>query len=81
MSAGARLHIDWTRCDGHGGCSDTLPELLVSDEWGFPRSRASEKEPTVPAHLRPAARAAVRSCPLMALSLLPAADVRRGETR
>ena len=23
-----RLHVDWTRCDGHGSCAELLPELL-----------------------------------------------------
>ena len=22
-----RLHVDWTRCDGHGACAELLPEL------------------------------------------------------
>jgi ferredoxin len=30
----ARLHIDWTGCDGRGLCTELLPELLDRDEWG-----------------------------------------------
>ncbi|MEZ5097341.1 MAG: ferredoxin [Nocardioides sp.] len=64
-----RLHIDWTRCDGHGSCAELLPELLVVDDWGFPVTRSGAKEPEVPGALREHAEHAVRSCPLMALSL------------
>jgi len=62
-----RLHVDWTRCDGHGACAELLPELLASDEWGFPLSRTGERDPEVPAYLAEHAEHAVRSCPLMAL--------------
>jgi ferredoxin len=62
-----RLHVDWTRCDGHGACAELVPELLASDEWGFPVSRTGERDPEVPAYLAEHAEHAVRSCPLMAL--------------
>lgn len=62
-----RIHIDWTRCDGHGGCAELLPELLETDDWGFPVSRTGERDPQVPSHLAEHARHAERSCPLMAL--------------
>jgi ferredoxin len=62
-----RLHVDWTRCDGHGACAELVPELLASDEWGFPISRTGERDPQVPAYLVEHAEHAVRSCPLMAL--------------
>lgn len=64
-----RLHIDWTRCDGHGSCAELLPELLDVDDWGFPLSRSGAKEPDVPRALAEHAEHAVRSCPLMALTL------------
>ena len=62
-----RLHVDWTRCDGHGGCAELLPELFTTDDWGFPVSRTGERDPEVPAYLAEHAEHAVRSCPLMAL--------------
>lgn len=65
----ARLHVDWTRCDGHGACVELLPELLVHDEWGFPLSLTGEPEPAVPRSLDQLARRAVKACPLQALSL------------
>ena len=65
-----RLHVDWTRCDGHGSCAELVPELLASDDWGFPLSRTGEGDPEVPAALEEHADHAVRSCPLMALRLV-----------
>ena len=70
-----RLHIDWTRCDGHGACAELLPELLEADEWGYPVVRAglttrARDDVEVPAELKHHAEAAVASCPLMALRLL-----------
>jgi ferredoxin len=62
-----RIHVDWTRCDGHGACAELLPELLTTDEWGFPVSRTGERDPQVPPALDEHARHAEKSCPLMAL--------------
>jgi ferredoxin len=64
-----RLHIDWTRCDGHGSCIELLPGVLAADDHGFPMAVSGEKEPVVPAQQADAARHAVRSCPVMALRL------------
>ena len=65
-----RVHVDWTRCDGHGSCAELLPELLSTDEWGFPLARGDQREPDVPGSLERHARRAVRSCPLQALRLV-----------
>jgi ferredoxin len=62
-----RLHVDWTRCDGHVSCTELLPELLAPDDWGFPVSLTGERDPQVPPQLERNARHAERSCPLMAL--------------
>ena len=62
-----RLHIDWTRCDGHGSCVELLPQLLAVDDYGFPLSRSGERDPVVPRRDADAAAHAVRNCPLMAL--------------
>jgi ferredoxin len=64
-----RLHIDWTRCDGHGSCIELLPGVLAADDHGFPLALSGEKEPVVRAVDTDAARHAVRSCPVMALRL------------
>ncbi|HEY3530725.1 MAG TPA: ferredoxin [Nocardioides sp.] len=64
-----RLHIDWTRCDGHGSCAELLPELLAVDEFGFPLVRFADRDPAVPRRDEHAARHAVRNCPVMALRM------------
>ncbi len=64
-----RVHVDWTRCDGHGSCAELLPELLDSDEWGYPLVITGDRDPEVPRSLLPHARRAVRSCPVQALRL------------
>jgi ferredoxin len=65
-----RLHIDWTRCDGRGLCTELLPKLLARDEWGYPLARDLSREPSVPASAISAARSAVELCPRLALSLI-----------
>lgn len=71
MSQGARLHIDWTACDGRGLCVELLPELLGRDEWGYPLMRQDARTTPIPDHLISSAREAVRVCPELALRLLP----------
>jgi ferredoxin len=68
--ANLRLHIDWTRCDGRGLCTELLPGLLSRDEWGYPISLAGEPEPAIDSNHRAGARDAVRLCPRMALRLV-----------
>ncbi|MGZ6833987.1 MAG: ferredoxin [Mycobacteriaceae bacterium] len=45
MSANRRLHVDWTRCDGRGLCTELLPRLNTRDEWGYPVYRYGSLEP------------------------------------
>ncbi len=65
-----RVHVDWTRCDGHGACAELLPELLDSDEWGYPVVRSGARDPDVPATLEDHARRAVKACPVQALRMV-----------
>ena len=65
-----RLHIDWTRCDGRGLCTELLPQLLVRDDWGYPLSRKGEREPQIPPGDMKYAKAAVKRCPRLALKIL-----------
>jgi ferredoxin len=67
-----RLHIDWTRCDGHGSCVELLPDVFTRDDFGFPATISREREPVIPPRDSEAARHAVRSCPVMALRLFRA---------
>lgn len=73
---GARLHIDWTKCDGRGLCVELLPEALERDDWGYPsavrdRVRSVGDATNVPltgAEMAAAADA-VEFCPLLALRI------------
>jgi ferredoxin len=70
-----QLHIDWTKCDGRGLCTELLPNLLGRDKWGFPVAKndnpAERSNVSVPGSSLEAANDAVSLCPLIALSLLP----------
>ena len=61
-----RLRVDWPRCTGRGVCHELLPELVDLDDWGYPVVGES-----VPEELLGLARSAVRSCPQLALRLVP----------
>jgi len=65
-----RLHIDWTRCDGRGLCTELLPTLLRRDDWGYPLARNGAREPSIRGRDLPEALAAVERCPRLALSLI-----------
>ena len=62
-----RLAVDWPACTARGLCHELLPEAVTLDDWGYP---VVDPEP-VPDHLLVDAREAVRSCPTLALRLLP----------
>jgi ferredoxin len=65
-----RLHIDWTRCDGRGLCTELLPDVLGRDDWGFPLSRNRSREPEIPDEMLKYAKEAVKRCPRLALKLI-----------
>ena len=68
-AAPRRLHIDWTRCDGRGLCTELLPGVLDRDDWGYPVARDGTREPVVPRVDLTEARMAVNRCPRLALTL------------
>jgi len=67
------LHIDWTRCDGRGLCTELLAGVLDRDDWGYPvaRGKVGRERTDVPIRDadRDAAQEAVALCPVLALSL------------
>jgi ferredoxin len=65
MTRRAELVVDPIACTGYGLCSEIAPELVTSDDWGFPVIERGE----VPQGLLASARAAVRLCPRLALRL------------
>lgn len=71
----ARLHIDWTRCDGRGLCTELLPDLLARDDWGYPLVRDGSREPQIAQSAMRYAKAAVKRCPRLALQMVTSPDV------
>lgn len=71
------LHIDWTRCDGRGLCTEILDRALTRDDWGYPVATRGLSERRTDAPLREDelddATAAVQLCPLAALRVTPIA--------
>lgn len=61
------VHVDLTRCAGHGICTLLLPERLDLDNWGF----AVEDRSVHDAVDERRARRAVRACPRQALQIQP----------
>jgi ferredoxin len=62
----SRLHIDWTRCDGHGLCAALLPDQITRDEWGYPVLQVVDVRP----EQEQAVRRTVSACPALALRLI-----------
>ncbi len=67
-AAEAQLILDWSRCEGHGLCSEVIPELIRLDQHGYPVVSTA----SVPGRLEGDARRAIEMCPALALRLTPA---------
>ena len=61
-----KVHVDPDRCQGHGRCYDTAPELFVADGIGNSHEAG---DGTVPAELEQKARLAVANCPEQAITI------------
>ena len=61
-----RVHVDRERCQGHGRCYATAPELFEPDDLGNSHETG---DGTVPAELEDKARLAVANCPELAITL------------
>ena len=59
------LRVDRIACDGYGMCAELLPELIATDEWGYP---VIDPGPVPPALDRDARRT-IAACPALALRL------------
>jgi NADH:ubiquinone oxidoreductase subunit F (NADH-binding)/ferredoxin len=62
---GQRLHIDWSRCAGHGLCAEVAPEIVTLDGNGYP----DIADAVLPQWLLPSAKRAVQMCPALALRM------------
>jgi ferredoxin len=60
-----RVALDRTKCQGHGQCVLTCPELFEADEQGFAKLKSAD----VPAKLEELAQRASLRCPERAIAL------------
>jgi ferredoxin len=60
-----KVSIDTTKCQGHGQCVLTCPEIFSADEQGF----AVVKSPEVPAALTERVERAALRCPERAVQV------------
>ncbi len=70
--SGRLLHIDWTRCDGRGLCTELL-NSLERDQWGYPRALGYGSTVPIADDELDAAAESVALCPRLALSIHTAA--------
>ena len=61
-----RVHVDEDRCEGHGRCYATAPEVFAPDDLGNGREVG---DGTVPAGQEEKARMAVANCPERAITI------------
>jgi ferredoxin len=61
-----RVRVDEARCEGHGRCYATTPELFTPDDLGNGHETG---DGTVPADLERRARLAVANCPEHAITI------------
>lgn len=59
------LWVDPIMCHAHGLCAELLPELVATDEWGYPLLSPD----AVPPELAAQARRAASACPTLALKV------------
>ena len=62
-----RVRLDTSRCQGHGQCNMTAPDVFAFDEQGF----AVLQMEVVPAELEEPVNTAVQRCPERAISTAP----------
>ena len=62
-----KLLVNPIECEVHGACAELLPEMIATDEWGYPIVDGR----SVPPALERDARRAVSACPTLALRLVP----------
>jgi ferredoxin len=62
-----KIRIEEDRCEGHGRCWETVPDLIEDDDRG--RGVVSDPTSEIPTKLEEQARAAARVCPERAVIL------------
>ena len=61
-----RIHLDNSKCEGHGRCYSLAPDLFEADDEGYAVMRV---EGDVPEALEKDARLAVANCPEYAVEI------------
>lgn len=69
MSCTRALVLNPILCDGRGSCQEAAPDLIELDEWGYPLMRGGGLRIPLTSEDEAQARAAVHSCPKLALHL------------
>jgi len=67
------LQVNPILCDGFGHCAELAPELVTTDEWGYPILTAGPT-PLADSAALESARYAERGCPRQALRIKRIAD-------
>nr|WP_296764978.1 ferredoxin [Rhodococcus sp. (in: high G+C Gram-positive bacteria)] len=60
-----KIDVDWSRCEGHGLCTEQAPGLFALDDDGD--LLYSYQDADIPGELAPSARSAIGACPVAAL--------------
>jgi ferredoxin len=58
-----RIRVNPIACEAHGVCAELVPEMIVTDPWGYP----IVSDQPVPPRLVKLAKKAEASCPTLAL--------------
>jgi ferredoxin len=64
MTGRFRFRVDPIACTGHGICAELLPDLIRTDDWGYPIIEDDAVDPK-----DPDIRRAITACPALALRL------------
>lgn len=59
-----KVHVDASKCQAYGTCSEIAPQVFELDEWGYARVVG---EGSVDDHDREAVLQAVKECPALAI--------------
>lgn len=69
LEVGVKLEVDWDRCEGHGLCERTAPEMFSLDDNG--EMHVLLPTDPVPSELEAKVAAAARVCPMTTLRVVP----------
>jgi ferredoxin len=62
-----KVHVDPSRCQGHGRCYDLAPQFFTSDDEGY---GSENGDGTIPDGQEHEAQVAAMNCPEMAIDVI-----------